>query len=64
MLARDMQEWLRAGCTGWPGRWRLFSERTYCRGDRQMGKFGIKVLPDDDTRGAIDVHRGESGPPG
>ena len=24
MLARDMQEWMRAGCTGWPGRWRLF----------------------------------------
>jgi len=62
MLARDMQEWMRAGCTGWPGRWRLFSERTYCRGDRQMGKFGIKVLPDDDIRDAIDLHRGESGP--
>ena len=62
MLARDMQEWMRAGCTGWPGRWRLFSERIYCRGDRQMGKFGIKVLPDDDIRTQSTCTGVESGP--
>ena len=57
MLARDIQEWVRLGCTGEPGRWGLFSSRIHCRGDGRMGKFGVKVFPDSDIRAAIDVHR-------
>lgn len=62
MLARDLFEWVRAGCVGQPGRWGLFSARIHCRGDGSRGKFGIKVFPDSDIRAAIEAHRDESAP--
>jgi hypothetical protein len=61
MVSRDIYEWLEAGCTGSPGRWGLMSDRTYSRGDRMQGKFGIKVFPDSDIREAIDTHRRSCG---
>ena len=63
MVARDCFEWIRADCLGWPGRWRKFSERIYCRDDRRMGLFGVKVFPDSDIRERIEAHRALSGPP-
>jgi hypothetical protein len=57
MWARDLFEWARAGCTGEPGRWRLFESCIYRRGDMQMGKFGVKVFPDSDIRPLIEEHR-------
>ncbi len=61
MASRDIYEWVEAGCTGTPGRWRMLGDRVYCRGDRMQGKFGIKVFPDADIRDAIEAHRRSSG---
>lgn len=62
MVSRDIYEWLEGGCVGSPGRWGLLSDRTYSRGDRMQGKFGIKVFPDSDIREAIETHRRSCGP--
>jgi hypothetical protein len=62
MFARDLMEWTRAGCVGSPGRWDFFSERMYCRDDRLMGTFGVKVFPDSDVREAVLEHRRTAGP--
>lgn len=61
MVSRDIYEWMEADCTGAPGRWGIFSDRTYRRGDRMQGKFGIKVFPDSDIRPAIEAHRASCG---
>jgi hypothetical protein len=61
LVARDLQEWLRVDCVGYPGRWRFLSSRIYHRGDGLMGKFGVKVFPDSDIRAAIDNHRANCG---
>lgn len=60
MVSRDLYEWVRSGCTSTPQRWELFSKRAYRRGDRRMGKFGIKVFPDSDIRDVIENHRDSS----
>jgi hypothetical protein len=57
MFARDTFEWVRAGCCGSPRRWDIFASKIYCRGDGQMGKFGLKVFPDADIRSEIESHR-------
>ena len=57
MWARELFEWSRVGWTGEVGRWKLFEKRIYCRGDLQMGKFGVKVFPDSDIRDLIQSHR-------
>lgn len=62
MVSRDIYEWVDGGCIGSPGRWGLLSDRTYSRGDRMQGKFGIKVFPDSDIREAIEAHRRSCGP--
>lgn len=61
MFARDLFEWVRDGC-GVPSlRWDLFSKKVYCREDGLMGKFGIKVFPDQDIRDLIEAHRAACG---
>ncbi len=57
MVARDLFEWIRNGCTGTPGRWDVIGRKIYWRGDGQMGKFGVKVFPDSDIKELIDQHR-------
>jgi hypothetical protein len=57
MVSRDIYEWVESGCLSSPGRWGLLTDRTYSRGDRMQGKFGVKVFPDSDIREAIEAHR-------
>lgn len=57
IFARDLYEWVRGGCTVKPKWWHIFNRKIYVRGDGRMGKFGVKVFPDADIRGAIDQHR-------
>ena len=57
MLARDVFEWVRADCAVDPGRWRLWGDKFYRRGDLRMGKFGLKVFPDSDIRDRVEAHR-------
>jgi len=57
MFSRDLYEWIRGDCGVTPKRWDLFSEKVYCRGDGQRGKFGVKVFPDSDIRDRIETHR-------
>ncbi len=57
MFARELYEWIRGDCDVTPMRWDLFSKKMYCRGDGQMGKFGVKVFPDSDIRDRIEAHR-------
>lgn len=57
MLSRDLYEWVASGCTNSPLRWDTFCRKVYCRGDGQMGKYGIKVFPDSDVRALIEEHR-------
>ena len=57
LVARDVYEWLTRGCTGSPGRWTMLGDRIYSRGDRVLGKFGVKVFPDADIREVIEAHR-------
>lgn len=64
MLSRDLYEWIRDGCCTVPKRWHLFSDKVYCRGNGQMGKFGVKVFPDSDIRELIDAHRVRCGASG
>lgn len=61
MLSRDLYEWLESGCTGDPGRWDVFTEKTYCRDDGRRGKFGIKVFPAEDIEEAVMAHRRAGG---
>lgn len=61
MLSRDLYEWIRADCVGSPGRWDIFSAKMYCRGDKRLGTFGVKVFPDSDIRDRIEAHRDRSG---
>ena len=62
MLSRELWEWVRGGCAAPPKRWDLFGPTIYCRGDRQMGTFGVKVFPDADFRERIDRHRASISP--
>jgi len=62
MLSRDLYEWVRDDCANAPGRWPVLSQKIYCRDDRQLGKFGVKVFPDSDIRDQIQAHRAISGP--
>ena len=57
MLARDIFEWVRDGCTSSPKRWKLFMDKFYCRDDGLMGKFGLKIFPDSDIRELVLAHR-------
>lgn len=57
MLARDVFEWIRSNCESEPGRWSLWDDKFYRRGDLRMGKFGLKVFPDSDIRDRIEAHR-------
>ena len=61
MVSRDLYEWVRSGCMGNPARWERLSRKVYCRGDGQMGKFGVKVFPDHDIRNLIEAHRHQYG---
>lgn len=61
MFCRDLYEWIRGTCSRSPKRWKLFSQRIYCRGDGRMGKFGVKVFPDSDIRERIEAHRARCG---
>lgn len=61
MVARDLYEWVQAGCQGEPGRWGFLSTRIYLRGDGAMGKFGVKVFPDSDIRDPVEEHRARCG---
>jgi hypothetical protein len=63
ILARDLYEWIASGCEASPHRWHVFNPKIYCRDDRQMGKFGIKVFPDSHIRDKIEAHRLQAGPP-
>lgn len=60
MFARDLFEWVRSGCVTSPGRWGIFADKMYSRGDGQRGKFGVKVFPDSDIREAVNAHRAQS----
>jgi hypothetical protein len=62
ILARDLYEWVASDCEGSPHRWHVFNPKIYCRDDRQMGKFGIKVFPDSRIRDKIEAHRKQAGP--
>ncbi|HLB29728.1 MAG TPA: DUF3800 domain-containing protein [Dehalococcoidia bacterium] len=57
MFSRAIYEWVGGGCSISPARWDLFGRKIYCRGDGQMGKFGVKVFPDSDIRERIEAHR-------
>lgn len=57
MFSRDLFEWVRDGCVTEPGRWRLFGPKMHRRGDRERGKFGVKVFPDSDIRDTVMAHR-------
>ena len=61
MVARSLYEWVRGGCKGNPSKWSLLSRKVYCRGDGQMGQFGIKVFPDNDILDQIYSHRRQYG---
>lgn len=61
MFSRELYEWIRGDCDVTPLRWELFSKKIYCRGDGQMGKFGVKVFPDSDIRDQIEAHRTRCG---
>lgn len=58
MFSRELYEWARGDCKCTPKRWDLFSEKIYCRGDAQMGKFGVKVFPDSGIRDHVEAHCG------
>jgi len=57
MFSRDLYEWICGDCNVTPKRWNSFGQRVYCRGDGQMGKFGVKIFPDSDIRDRIQAHR-------
>lgn len=58
MLARDLFEWVRAGCgNDMPRRLHVFNRKIYRRDDMRMGKFGVKIFPDSDIKDLVDAHR-------
>jgi len=61
MFSRELYEWIRNGCRKPPKYWDLFNKKIYCRDDRNMGKFGVKVFPDSDIRELILEHRSNCG---
>ena len=61
MVARSLYEWIRGGCEVNPSKWSLLSRKVYCRGDGQMGKFGVKVFPDSDILDQVNDHRRKYG---
>jgi hypothetical protein len=63
IFAREIYDWVASGCEQEPHRWHVFNPKIYCRGDRQMGKFGVKVFPDSDIRDKIEEHRRRAGSP-
>ena len=62
IVAREVFEWVSSGCTREPKYWDVVSSKFYSRGDRQMGKFGLKVFPDSDIRSLIEAHRWRAPP--
>ena len=58
MFSRDLYEWTRGDChAATPRRWDAFGRKIYRRGDGRMGRFGVKVFPDQDIRELIEAHR-------
>ncbi len=57
LLAYDLHQWIRSGCAGAPGYWRIWTEKFYAREDLRMGRFGLKIFPDSDIRDRIEEHR-------
>lgn len=58
MFSRDLYEWVRGDCHAWtPRRWGIFSRKIYRSGDGRMGRFGVKIFPDEDIRDLIEAHR-------
>lgn len=62
IVAREVYEWTRSGCTVEPKFWDVVSPRFYARGDFSMGKFGLKIFPDRDIRDLVEAHRERFGP--
>ena len=62
IVAREVYEWTRSGCTVEPKFWDVVSPRFYARGDFSMGKFGLKIFPDRDIRDVVQAHRARFGP--
>ena len=62
IVAREVFEWTRSGCTVEPKFWEVVSPRFYARGDFSMGKFGLKIFPDRDIRDVVQAHRARFGP--
>lgn len=62
IVAREVFEWTRSGCTVEPKFWDVVSPRFYARGDFSMGKFGLKIFPDRDIRQLVEAHRARFGP--
>ena len=62
IVAREVFEWTRSGCTEEPKYWDVISPRFYARDDFAMGKFGLKIFPDRDMRTVIEAHRTRFGP--
>ncbi len=62
IVAREVFEWTRSGCTEEPKYWDVISPRFYARGDFAMGKFGLKIFPDRDMRNVVQAHRARFGP--
>ena len=57
IVARDLYDWVAAGCARPPHRWHVLTPKIYSRDDRQMGKFGVKVFPDAHLRELVEAHR-------
>ena len=62
IVAREVYEWTRSGCTVEPKFWDVVSPRFYARGDFSMGRFGLKIFPDRDIRSLVEAHRERFGP--
>lgn len=62
IVARDVYEWVEGRCESSPHRWHVLNSKIYCREDRAMGKFGIKIFPDSHLREQIEAHRWQAGP--
>ena len=59
LVARDVFEWVRSGCTTIPTTWWSWGSKIYGRGDLRTGKYGLKVFPDSDIRGLIEAQRAQ-----
>ena len=62
IVAREVCERARSGCTVEPKFWDVVSPRFYARGDFSMGKFGLKIFPDRNIRDLVEAHRERFGP--